>query len=133
MNFKKLTRKKYTRNDGWLAELISSAHDDVPFTGIHSYLVLIKPNSYRAMHYHNKKEEWIGLTAGKLMIVLEDILTKERTKIVLDKESKEYSLIYIPSKVAHVIKNIGDVDASLVVFSKTMETPGDTVDYKMEL
>lgn len=133
MNFKKISRKKYSRDDGWLAELVSSAHDDVPFTGIHSYLVFIKQGCQRAMHYHNEKEEWIGLTSGKLMVVLEDIITKERSKILLDEDSKEYNLIYIPPKVSHLVKNIGEIDASLVVFSKTAEIPGDTISYKMEV
>ena len=133
MNFKKLSRKKYLRDDGWLAELISSVHNDVPFRNIHSYLVLIKPGHYRAMHYHNKKEEWIGLAAGTLKVVLEDIRTKKRNEIELDKDAKDYSLVYIPSKIAHVVKNIGNVDASIVVFSKTAEIPGDTVDYQMEV
>jgi dTDP-4-dehydrorhamnose 3,5-epimerase-like enzyme len=133
MNIKKLSRTKYSRDDGWLTELISSTHDDVPFTNIHSYLVVIKPDSYRAMHYHKIKEEWLALTSGKIKLVLEDIQTKEKEFFILDENSKDYDLVYIPINTGHVVKNVGDKNASLVVFSKTAEIPGDTIRYDMEV
>lgn len=133
MNLKKLPRKKYSRDDGWLTELLSASHDDVPFTNIHSYLVIIKPNKYRAMHYHKVKEEWLALTSGKIKLVLEDIQTKEKEFFILDEDSKVYDILYIPPNIGHVVKNIGDNNASLVVFSRTAEIPGDTISYEMEV
>jgi dTDP-4-dehydrorhamnose 3,5-epimerase-like enzyme len=133
MIYSKLSRKKYSRDDGWLAELVSSDHDDISFTGVHSYLVVIKPDSLRAMHYHRTKEEWLALTSGKIKIVLEDIETKEQESIVLDENSEDFNMIYVPSMIGHVVKNIGRKNASLVVFSKTAEIPDDTIDYDMEV
>jgi dTDP-4-dehydrorhamnose 3,5-epimerase-like enzyme len=133
MIYSKLSRKKYSRDDGWLAELVSSAHDDVPFTDIHSYLVVIKPDSFRAMHYHRTKKEWLALTSGKIKIVLEDIKTKKQESIVLDENSENFSMIYVPPMIGHVVKNIGRKNASLVVFSKTSEIPDDTINYDMEV
>ena len=133
MNFKKLSRKKYSRDDGWLTELLSASLDDVPFTNIHSYLVIIKPNKYRAMHYHKVKEEWLALTSGKIKLVLENIKTKEKEFLVLDEDSKDYNLVYIPPNIAHVVKNVGEKNAGLVIFSKTAEIPGDTIGYDMEV
>jgi len=131
MIYNKLSRKKYSRDDGWLAELVSSTHNDVPFTDVHSYLVVIKPDSFRAMHYHKTKKEWLALTSGKIKIVLENIKTKEQKSIVLDENSEEFNMIYVPPIISHVVKNIGRKNASLVVFSKTAEIPGDTIDYDM--
>jgi dTDP-4-dehydrorhamnose 3,5-epimerase-like enzyme len=133
MNLKKLSRKKYVRNDGWLTELISSSHGDIPFKDVHSYLVVIKPDSFRAMHYHRTKEEWLALTSGKIKLILEDIQTKEKEFLILDEYSKDYNLIYIPPNIAHVVKNFGDKNASVVIFSKTAEIQGDTISYEMEV
>lgn len=133
MNWKELIRKKYSRDNGWLAELVSSEHEDVPFSGVHSYVVVVKPKKYRAMHYHKIKEEWLAIVAGKLKVVLEDVETKEKKEIILDEDSVEYTLLYIPPMVAHVVKNISRKNASVVVFSKEGEIPGDTIDYKMEV
>ena len=129
----KLKRTKYSRDDGWLAELVSSEHEDVPFTGVHSYVVVIKPKKFRAMHYHKIKEEWLASVAGKIKVVLEDIETKEQRGIILDEGSIDYTLLYIPPKIAHVVKNVGRKNASVVVFSKEGEISGDTIDYKMEV
>ena len=133
MIYKKHTRKKYIRDDGWLTELISMEHDDVPFYCFHSYLVVIKPDRWRAMHYHHKKEEWLALTSGRLKIILEDIGTKERQVKILDEDSDNYSILYIPSKVAHVIKNIGGKNASVGVFLTTSQISGDTIENMMEV
>ena len=37
MNYKELKREKYCREEGWLSELISMEHDDVPFDELHFY------------------------------------------------------------------------------------------------
>ena len=85
------------------------------------------------MHYHNKKEEWMALTSGMLKIVLEDIETKERQVKILDEDSDDYSMLYILAEVAHVIKNVGVKNSSVVVFSTTSQIPGDTIEYAMEV
>ncbi len=133
MNFKRLSRRKYVRDDGWLTELVSSSHNDILFPNVHSYLVVIKPNRFRAMHYHRIKEEWLALTSGKIKLILEDIQTKEKEFLVLDEDSKDYNLVYIPPNIVHVVKNVGEKNASLVIFSKTAEIPGDTISYDMEV
>ena len=106
-------------------------YDDQPFLNVHSYLVSVFPGRTRANHYHKKKEEWIALTAGVLEIILEDIRTKERETIVLDTKTKEYAIIYIPPCIAHSIKNIGDSEAVIVVFSRTPEDRDDTISYEV--
>jgi dTDP-4-dehydrorhamnose 3,5-epimerase-like enzyme len=128
-----LPRQTHVRDDGLLVELISMNHSDVPFTCVHSYLVVIKPGCFRAMHYHKTKEEWVAHTSGNINIVLEEIRTNRRKEISMDVTMNNYALIYIPPMVAHVIKNIGSSNASIVVFSKSPEIKGDTIAYKMEI
>lgn len=130
MIYKKLSRKKHIREDGWLCELVSMNYNDEPFNCIHSYLVTIEPGKTRAKHYHNKKEEWLCICSGKIELILEDIKTKKREIIVLDADSDDYSIIYIPPAVAHAVKNITANKASVVIFSKTPEDPDDTFRYE---
>lgn len=133
MIYRELFREKHSREDGWLSELISMKYDDEPFENLHSYLVSIHPGRTRAEHYHKNKEEWLGITSGKIMLFLEDIRSKEKEKVILDTRTEDYRLVYIPPLIAHSIKNISDEEASVVVFSRTLEDLDDTVPYKMEM
>ncbi|UUX91617.1 hypothetical protein [Methanoplanus endosymbiosus] len=86
-----LKRQKHAREDGWLSELVSEVYDDEPFTGIHSYLVSVSPGRSRANHYHRKKEEWIAITSGKIILSLEwiDEEKKENEKGKKEEEREE--------------------------------------------
>ena len=132
MNIDALTRKKHTREDGWLAELVSMKEKDMPFDGIHSYIVMIEPGRSRANHYHLGKEEWLALGAGNLKIILEDPETKERAEKILGHDNEAYEIIYIPTNIAHSVKNIGQEKASVIIFSKFPEKEGDSVPYNLE-
>lgn len=71
--------------------------------------------------------------SGNIKIVVEDLGTNKRKEIILDETMDTYSLIYIPPMVAHVIKNVGNGNANIVVFSKSPVIKGDTITYKMEM
>ena len=127
----RLKRMKHARDDGWLAEIIPFNGPDHPFRGVHSYVVSVAPGRSRANHYHERKEEWIALAAGKVLLFLEDTRTKERETVVLDSRSEEYVVVRIPPFVAHSVRNPGPGEAAVVVFSRTPEDPGDTVGYEI--
>ena len=132
MRLEILSREKHVREDGWLAELVSMKEKDMPFDGIHSYIVMLEPGRSRANHYHKEKEEWLALGAGRLKIILEDPETKERVEKVLGHDDEIYNMVYVPVNIAHSVKNIGQEKASVIVFSKFPELEGDTVPYKLE-
>jgi oxalate decarboxylase/phosphoglucose isomerase-like protein (cupin superfamily) len=127
-----LKRTKHLRDDGWLAEIIPMNSPDHPFHGVHSYIVSIIPGRSRANHYYTKKEEWIALAAGNIVLGLEDTRTKEPETIVLDSRSDEYSVIHIPPFIAHSVKNPGPSEAGVIVFSRTPEDKVDTFPYVIE-
>jgi len=131
MLFKKLSRVKHTREDGWLSELVSMNYNDEPFNCIHSYVISITPGKVRANHYHKKKEEWIASASGKIELRIENIMTGEKDKLLLDTSAKEYEIIYIPPFVAHAVKNNSKREASLIVFSKNPEDKEDTIPYEV--
>ncbi|WP_321506542.1 hypothetical protein [uncultured Methanoregula sp.] len=132
MNVTCLPRQKHVREDGWLAELISMRYTDHPFAGFHSYVVSISPGRARANHYHERKEEWIGLAAGVVALHLVDTGTGERDSVIMDSRSTDYGLIYIPPRIAHSIKNTGAGEAAVIVFSRTPEDPADTIPFRFE-
>ncbi|MDO9326233.1 MAG: WxcM-like domain-containing protein [Methanoregula sp.] len=125
----RLKRAKHIREDGWLAEIIPMNSPDLPFLGIHSYVVSITPGRSRANHYHLKKEEWIALAAGKILLSLEDTRTNVTEHLTLDTRSDDYRVVHIPPFIAHSVKNVGPGEASIVVFSKTPEDKADTFRY----
>lgn len=133
MELKKLVREKHCRDDGWLAEIFSMNHQDSPFDCFHSYIVNIAPNGIRAMHYHKQKKEWMALASGRIKIILEDLDAENRLEKILDENSEKYSILFVPPMIAHLVKNIGKRNASLIVFSQTAEISGDTIQYKMEV
>lgn len=132
MNTHLLSRTKHIRDDGWLCELVSMNYQDEPFFGIHTYLVSIIPNMTRANHYHKKKEEWIALAAGIIELTTVDIRTRNKERTILDTKNKEYSIVHIPPYIAHSLKNIGNCDASVVVFSKNPEDVSDTIPFEVD-
>jgi dTDP-4-dehydrorhamnose 3,5-epimerase-like enzyme len=131
MLFRKLSRTKHTREDGWLSELVSMNYDDEPFNCIHTYLVSINPGMVRANHYHKIKEEWIAPTSGKIELHLENIISGEKDKLIMDTHTKEYEIIYVPPFVAHALKNNLKKEASLIVFSRNPEDKEDTIPYEV--
>lgn len=129
----KLSRKKHVRADGWLVELVSKAYPDEPFDFIHSYLVNIAPKCSRAGHFHRMKKECLCPASGRIELILEDVDRKTREKIVVDADSDEYAVYFIPPGVAHLMKNPSeDETTSFVVFSDSLEDPSDTFTYSFE-
>lgn len=129
--YEKLTRIKHIREDGWLSELISMNYKDEPFNCIHTYIVSIQPGRTRANHYHKKKEEWIAITAGKIILHLKDMQFGEEDKVILDANSEESEIIYIPPFVTHALENIDSGKSSVIVFSKNPEDKEDTIPYEL--
>ncbi len=133
MNCEILEREKHSDDNGWLSELVSMDHQDVPFEGVHSYVVSFDQNTTRANHYHENKDEWLTLVSGRVKIALESVDEEKRDSIILDEEDDQLRLIHLHPKVAHGIKNIGDKKACVIVFSKTPEVPEDTIEYDVEV
>lgn len=131
MIFERLPRKKHIRKDGWLCELVSMNYSDEPFSDVHSYLVFITPDMTRANHYHKEKHEWIAPASGIIEIRLENVETAEKEIIIINSKHSDYSIIHVPPFVAHSIKNIGNAEACIVVFSKNAMDKTDTIPYEV--
>lgn len=83
---------------GWLAEMLKQEQ------GIKQIIVAtIKPGQQRGGHYHLEQTDWM-LVLGQGEILLEDIESKEKTKIKTD----ELKLVIIYPKTFHLVKNTSD-------------------------
>jgi dTDP-4-dehydrorhamnose 3,5-epimerase-like enzyme len=131
MMFEALSRVKHSRDDGWLAELVSKNYGDQPFQCVHVYVVSISPGKTRARHYHRNKEEWAAITAGKIDLLMQHVETGEKARVSLDTAGPDYRIIYIPPFVAHAIRNVGAGEASLVMFSRMPEDKQDTIPFEV--
>ena len=131
MIYTELPRARHARDDGWLSELVSMNYADEPFNCVHSYVVSVAPDRTRAKHYHLKKEEWLAIAAGKILLRLRDIDTGESAQVLLDSGAETYRLIYVPPRVAHAIENVGQGEASMIIFSRTPEDKADTIPFDL--
>lgn len=130
MLYHTLPRTKHEREDGFLVELVSRIYPDEPFTCIHSYVVAINPGKSRAGHYHRKKDEWLCIVTGKIRLDLADLSSGTKESVIMDSQSKEYTIIHIPAGIAHLVTNTSGTEiASIIVFSTDPEDKEDTTRY----
>lgn len=66
------------------------------------YLRFLEDKNCAGNHYHKKKREIFIPIHGNFTLILENIITKEKEEVLLD--SKKYSMFYINSRIAHMIK-----------------------------
>lgn len=115
---------------GMLAELIDAdeaqKHNDkfghlflVSFTG---------KKTARGNHYHKKKHEYYMVISGTVKVILVDIKTLEKKKIILSAEKEKLQCLRIGPNVAHAC--YGSPRARMVVyFSDPYKEDKDTYEY----
>lgn len=94
------------------------------------FVTFIKKGSIRGNHYHKKWYEWFGIINGRVKVVLEDIKTKKRKKIILDAKKDKYVRIEIGPFIAHSIKSLTKY-ASLLSYTNTQWSKKDTYYHKL--
>jgi dTDP-4-dehydrorhamnose 3,5-epimerase-like enzyme len=123
-----IDRKRINDSRGWFLKIITGKEEFVPsFTG-EVYMIYAKPGETRANHYHPEACEWFTLVAGKAMLLLEDISSKEKLYIELDSENPQ--TIYVPNQIAHSFENISPEPYMLVTYTDKLYDPADTINYK---
>ena len=80
------------------------------------------PGQIRGNHYHTRFEEWFGVVAGVLKVVLEDIKTKERISFVLSAEDKTFPRLHIGTYIAHAFINLSE-KAVLLDYTNSVYDP----------
>lgn len=118
MNIKIEMCPTYHDNRGDLIQFITGdilRHKELSFGQV--YLLTFEgENTIRGNHYHNHSSEIFCLISGSVVMVFEDVVTKERVVHHLTADKNEFSRIFIGEKIAHCIKSCSDF-AVLVSFS----------------
>ena len=103
-----------------------------PFEGkeLHSihniHLVSLNPGAVRGNHFHPTQREYILVLGTHVKLVMVDNLTDTRSEKIIDEKGS--SLVMIPPKVAHAIKNLSNETIYLLCYTdKPFTTEKDVV------
>ena len=118
-----LDLEKKDDDRGWLIEVLGG---DLPkgckeFGQLH--VSVAYPGKVRGNHYHTRKVEWFCVPAGKGLLLLKDRETGEAREVLMG--INNLKTIKIEPGAIHAIKNIGEEDMVLIVYSNE---PFDPVD-----
>ena len=108
---------------GWLIEVLGG---DLPekckdFGQLH--VSVAYPGKVRGNHYHTRKVEWFCVPAGKGLLLLKDLETGETSEVMMG--ANNLKTIKIEPGAIHAIKNIGEEDMVLIVYSSEQFDPED--------
>ncbi|MDI6740025.1 MAG: cupin domain-containing protein, partial [Candidatus Edwardsbacteria bacterium] len=113
-----------TDHRGWLVEIIKN-EDLLPGRKEFGqfFLTTAHPGVSKGHHYHLRKNEWFCVIKGRGLLALESIDDVSRREIVMDGD--EPSLIRIPLRTAHAIKNTGSEMLYLLCYTDEPFDPAD--------
>ncbi len=118
-----LDLQKKADERGWLIEMLGG---DLPegckeFGQLH--VSVAYPGKVRGNHYHTRKIEWFCVPAGRGLLLLKDRETGEIREIKMG--INNLKTIKIEPGAIHAIKNIGEEDMVLIVYSNEPFDPND--------
>ena len=122
-NIEILDLEKKSDERGWLIEVLGG---DLPegceeFGQLH--VSVAYPGKVRGNHYHTRKVEWFCVPAGKGLLLLKDRETGEAREVLMGVNNLK--TIKIEPGAIHAIKNIGEEDMVLIVYSNESFDPED--------
>jgi quercetin dioxygenase-like cupin family protein len=86
----------------------------------------LRSGATRGNHYHKIKKEWTYAIGGKLLLLLEDIATREKASLSM----QAGDLVFIPPGVAHALRTVEPGGA--VEFSQAQFNAADIYPYRLE-
>lgn len=116
-------------NRGWFLKAMTGNESELGSNIGEIYFTSAVPGHTKGGHYHNRANEWFTLVTGKAILILEDIITKERMEIRLDSTCPQ--TVFIPPMVAHSVHNISDNDFILCAYTDLKYDPADTIPYDL--
>lgn len=94
------------------------------------FVTFKKKGSIRGNHYHKKWHEWFGIVAGRLELILVDVRTGSRKKMILSSNTHQYKRLEIGPYVAHAFKSLTKY-AALVNYADSEWSEKDSFPYKI--
>ena len=117
---------KYER--GYFLKIIDGNEEFNPFK-CEVYITVAHPGQEKGGHYHKAANEWFTLIKGKAILLLENVKTKEKSKIRLN--SLNPVTIFVPPYLAHSFYNDGKSDYILLAYTDKTYHPDDTISYDL--
>ena len=122
-NIEILDLEKKSDERGWLIEVLGGDLSEgcKEFGQLH--VSVAYPGKVRGNHYHTRKVEWFCVPAGKGLLLLKDRKTGEPREVLMGVNNLK--TIKIEPGAIHAIKNIGEEDMVLIVYSNESFDPED--------
>ncbi|MEN9327877.1 MAG: hypothetical protein RI947_685 [Candidatus Parcubacteria bacterium] len=132
MDYKRTHFQKKTDKRGSLIVFLKESElDDAKKKFGQIYFVTFSEKGIvRGNHYHKKWHEWFGVVDGKVEVVLEDVRTKERKKLILDAKKDKYVRLETGPYIAHAIRSLTKY-ASLLSYADGEWDGQDTHQYTL--
>lgn len=110
MNFEILHLTKHADQRGYLVEFLKKKelNDINKGFGQIYFVTFNKKDIIRGNHYHTETEEWFGVVFGSVLVILEDVETKERKSFTLHYSENEFVRLRIGKGIAHAFKSLSD-------------------------
>ena len=122
-NIEILDLEKKSDQRGWLIEVLGGNLPEgcKEFGQLH--VSVAYPGKVRGNHYHTRKVEWFCVPAGKGLLLLKDRKTGEPREVLMGVNNLK--TIKIEPGAIHAIKNIGEENMVLIVYSNESFDPED--------
>tara|TARA_Y100001936_G_scaffold226849_1_gene246613 strand:- start:122 stop:526 length:405 start_codon:yes stop_codon:yes gene_type:complete len=126
-NIEILDLDKKSDERGWLIEVLGGELPEgcKKFGQIH--VSIAYPGKVRGNHFHTRKVEWFCVPKGKGLLILKDQETGETQEVMMGVNNLK--TIKIEPGTIHAIKNIGEDDMVLIVYSNESFDPEDPDTY----
>ena len=128
MNIEKIKRETICDNRGFFLKVMNGYENYLPKYFGEIYIIQCNKLETRAGHYHQIAIEWFTPIQGSGELILIDIVSKEKEKILIDCNNP-YS-IRIDPNIAHLIKCNEKSNLILHAYSSIKYNPSDTFSYK---
>ena len=122
-----LELEKKSDERGWLTEVLRNDQLDGYKEFGQVFVAVAPPGKVRGNHYHNRKIEWFFVPIGTALLLLKDLETGEEEKVIMG-ENHLKTVKIIPG-IVHAIKNTGDKEMVLLVYSSETFDPEDPDTY----
>jgi len=125
---KLIPRKVISDSRGYFLKVIDGNEENNPFP-CEVYITSAKPGESKGGHYHKIANEWFTLIKGVAILILEDVMSKEKKQIKLN--SLDSKTILVPPYIAHSFLNNGNEDYLLLAYTDRKYDSSDTIVYKL--
>jgi len=126
-NIEILDLEKKSDERGWLIEVLGGELPEgcKEFGQLH--VSVAYPGKVRGNHYHTRKVEWFCVPTGSGLLLLKDRETGETREVRMGVNNLK--TIKIEPGAIHAIKNVGEEDMVLLVYSNEKFDPEDPDTY----